>query len=431
MIKKIKTIRRIKNLKNSRLDDVFLHSFRADLQKFMAANPVMEKDGERLSIYEELNSIINNFYKINQTKFMPIAIVIALITMLSGGGAALASQNSLPGEALYPVKTLTEDVRSALTINKQSEAKLQSKLAAERLEEVSKMLQANNVDSQGVEIALSKLKDHVAKMSQIVEEEKTKGNDVAQLENDLSENLKTNKEVLERTFKQHKENLESEKKGLEKEIDVAEKNNSDENTINALKTKLDTLKQKRESFENKEHSIKREIKDNDDEDEEEDEDDEDEEEEDERETRSYDTIELKLSALKAMREAEKEKNGLLVKASSTNVIIADKYFKQYDDFMAKASSSLAIGGSMSTSTATSIDLSAANYKQAYQFAKQAKEMLELAEKEYERQNETLKKKEERSREMKKQEEERERESNKQEAEKNQDKNEDLEDEDRR
>lgn len=397
----------------------------------MAANPVMEKDGERLSIYEELNSIINNFYKINQTKFMPIAIVIALITMLSGGGAALASQNSLPGEALYPVKTLTEDVRSALTINKQSEAKLQSKLAAERLEEVSKMLQANNVDSQGVEIALSKLKDHVAKMSQIVEEEKTKGNDVVQLENDLSENLKTNKDVLERTFKQHKENLESEKKGLEKEIDVAEKNNSDENTINALKTKLDTLKQKRESFENKEHSIKREIKDNDDEDEEEDEDDEDEEEEDERETRSYDTIELKLSALKAMREAEKEKNGLLVKASSTNVIIADKYFKQYDDFMAKASSSLAIGGSMSTSTATSIDLSAANYKQAYQFAKQAKEMLELAEKEYERQNETLKKKEERSREMKKQEEERERESNKQEAEKNQDKNEDLEDEDRR
>jgi len=398
MIKKIKTIQRIKNLKNSRSDDDFLHAFRNDLQRFMAANPVMGKDDERLSVYEKFNLILNNFYKINETKFMPIAIVAALIVMLSGGGAALASQNSVPGETLYPVKTLTENVRSVLAVNKQSEAKLQSKLAAERLEEVNKMLQMDEVDAEGVEIALSKLKEHVARMSQIVEAEKIKGKDVTNLENDLSKNLKTNKEVLERTFKQHKEGLENEKKGLEKEVDIAEKNNSDENTINALKAKLDALKQKRESFENKEHSIKREIKDNDDEDEEEDEEDE---EEEERETKSYNTIELKLSALKAMREAEKEKNELSAKASSTNIIIADKYFKQYNDFMAKASSSLAMGGSISTSTATSTDLGAANYKQAYQFAKQAKEMLELAEQEYERQAEVYEKKDERNKEIRK------------------------------
>lgn len=423
MIKKIKTIQRIKKLKSSRLDENFLYSFREDLQKFMEANPVTEKKTERLSMHEGFSLIMNDLHnKLINTKLMPIAIVIALITMLSGGGAALASQNSLPGDALYPVKTLTEDMRSALTINKQSEAKLQSKFAAERLEEVSKMLQENNVDSQGIEIALSKLKDHVVKMSQIVEEERTKGNDVAQLENELSDNLKTNKEVLERTFKQHKEEIENEKKGLEKEIDDAEKNKSDEQEINELKTKLDSLKQKKESFENKERSIKREIEDD------EDGDDEDEERK-EHEEKAYNAIEYKLAALKAVREAEKEKNELLAKASSSQVVIADKYFKQYDDFMAKASSSLALGGSISTSTATSSDLSAANYKQAYQFAKQAKESLERAEKEFEKQSESSKKKEERNREMKKQEEERNREAQKQEAEKNQEDGEDAEDKD--
>lgn len=373
-------------MKNSRPDDDFLYSFRDDLKKFMAANPVMEWSAERPNMEERLNMILNYFYyKINKTKLMPIAIVIALIAMLSGGGAALASQNSVPGETLYPVKTLTENVRSVLAIGGQSEAKLQSRLAAERLEEVNEMLQADEVDAEGVEIALGKLKEHVAKMSRIVEEEKTKGRDVAQLEDALSNNLKTNKDMLERTFKAQKEGIENEKKSLEKEIDAAE-SNDDENEINELEEKLNALKKKNELLEVKENAVKQEIKD--DEDENEDEDD-----SDGRE-KSYLNLEWKLAAVKAMKEAEKEKNGLLSKASSSGVTIDGKYFKQYDDFMAKASSSLAIGDSTATSTATSTDAGGANYKQAYQFAKQAKEMLGLAEKEYERQDESFKKNEE-------------------------------------
>ena len=312
---------------------------------------------------------------------MPIAIVIALIAMLSGGGAALASQNSVPGETLYPVKTLTENVRSVLAISGQSEAKLQSKLASERLEEVNEILQADEIDADGIEIALSKLKEHVSMMSTIVEEEKSKGKDVAQLEDDLSNNLKTNKDILERTFKAQKEGIENEKKNLKKEIDAAE-NNDDENEINELETKLNSLKKKNELLEIKEDAVKQEIKD--DEDEGEDEDD-----NDGRE-KSYLDLEWKLAAVKAMKEAEKEKNGLSSKASSSGVMIDEKYFKQYDDFMAKASSSLVMGDSAATST----DAGGANYKQAYQFAKQAKEMLGSTEKEYERQDESSKKNEE-------------------------------------
>lgn len=383
MIKKFKTIQKIKRLKKSEINNEFLFSFKNELKNFMAANPVMKAEKERLSILEELNSTFNNyFYKIKNTKLMPIAIVVALVTMLTGGGAALASQNSVPGESLYPVKVLTENVRSIMTINNQSEAKLQSKLAAERLEEVSKMLQADEVDSEGVEIALNKLKEHVAKMSQIVEAEKAKGKDVSSLENDLSKNLNTNKEVLERTFKAQKEEFEGEKKSIERAIEAAEKGNADENAINELKTKLDALKQKKEILEAREHSVKREIED---EYEDEDEDENDEDEDDDRHEKSYNSLEWKLKALKEMREAEKEKNELLRKASSSNVVIAESFFKQYNDFMAKASSSLALGDGSATSTATSTDLSIANYKQAYQFAEQAEKMLKLAENELERQ----------------------------------------------
>ena len=65
MIKKIKTIQRIKRLKNSRLDDDFLYSFREDLKRSMAANPVIERSAERPNMEERLNMILNNFYYLN------------------------------------------------------------------------------------------------------------------------------------------------------------------------------------------------------------------------------------------------------------------------------------------------------------------------------------------------------------------------------
>ena len=47
---------------------------------------------------------------------MPIAIIAMLVLLLGGGGTIAASQGSLPGDALFPVKVMTENVRGAVTI---------------------------------------------------------------------------------------------------------------------------------------------------------------------------------------------------------------------------------------------------------------------------------------------------------------------------
>ncbi|MEE8121942.1 MAG: DUF5667 domain-containing protein, partial [Anaerolineales bacterium] len=52
----------------------------------------------------------------------------------------IAAQDSLPSEALYPIKTFVEDVRLALTSDPEAEADLLLQLADERMEEIAALI---------------------------------------------------------------------------------------------------------------------------------------------------------------------------------------------------------------------------------------------------------------------------------------------------
>ena len=67
-----------------------------------------------------------------------LAIVVAIVLAVSalGSGTAYASQDSLPGDALYPVKLSTEQVRRVLTIDDIATVELELTLAGTRLEEI-------------------------------------------------------------------------------------------------------------------------------------------------------------------------------------------------------------------------------------------------------------------------------------------------------
>ena len=66
------------------------------------------------------------------------AIALALALLLGGtGGTVYASQSSIPGEALYPVKTLSEDVRNMITIDPQASIDLNLDLADRRVAEIT------------------------------------------------------------------------------------------------------------------------------------------------------------------------------------------------------------------------------------------------------------------------------------------------------
>ena len=70
-----------------------------------------------------------------------IAIVMLAAAMLGGGGAAAvyASQESLPGEALYPLKTWSEDMRIDLINNPESELQLNLQFAERRMTEIGEV----------------------------------------------------------------------------------------------------------------------------------------------------------------------------------------------------------------------------------------------------------------------------------------------------
>jgi len=119
---------------------------------------------ERLNKKQRSQSLLINKLK---TKTM-IPVIISLIVILSGGGAAAASQNSLPGDALYPVKTLTEDVRLIITTNEKSKASLNIELAQKRVEEIQKVLstltaEQNDSKDQAIQKALDNFNSHLEK----------------------------------------------------------------------------------------------------------------------------------------------------------------------------------------------------------------------------------------------------------------------------
>ncbi len=91
---------------------------------------------------------------------MNTILAIALFfTALFGGaaGTAYAAQDDLPTEALYPVKTLTEDLRLTLVSNPQAQIDLLADLAQTRTQEMVQLAEAGIVPP---EATLSRLQDH-------------------------------------------------------------------------------------------------------------------------------------------------------------------------------------------------------------------------------------------------------------------------------
>jgi hypothetical protein len=82
--------------------------------------------------------------------------VIAFLATLgvTGGGAVVASANSLPDEMLYPVKLAVEDTRLAFSDNGADEALLNMEMAQLRLQEMEQLTAAGVVPDEAVMIRL-------------------------------------------------------------------------------------------------------------------------------------------------------------------------------------------------------------------------------------------------------------------------------------
>jgi len=84
-----------------------------------------------------------NLFKKERSPMFTFARILILLAVAFGGttATAFAAQESLPSEALYPIKTFVEDVRLALTSDPEAEVELLLQLSDERMEEIAALIE--------------------------------------------------------------------------------------------------------------------------------------------------------------------------------------------------------------------------------------------------------------------------------------------------
>ncbi len=70
-------------------------------------------------------------------RFALITLLILAVVLAVGGGVTVASASSVPGDALYPVKTTVDDVRLFLTINPDTHQQLEQQIQQTRYNDIT------------------------------------------------------------------------------------------------------------------------------------------------------------------------------------------------------------------------------------------------------------------------------------------------------
>lgn len=122
------------------------------------------------------------------------SLLVILLVGLLGAGAAYASSDALPGDSLYPVKLASEQIRLALSLSESAKAALHLRLAAERLEEASVLIQTDGAD--GIAPLMKRYAAEVNAASGILRRRRDRDSQVADLSTELQEELTRHQTVL-------------------------------------------------------------------------------------------------------------------------------------------------------------------------------------------------------------------------------------------
>ena len=130
-----------------RPSDAFKIRARGSLMEYIRASQAMKE--ARRPIFKVG---IRQAWYAGWLKAATIAITVVLAISSVGAGTAYASQGSLPGDVLYPVKLGAEHVQRFLTINDVSRVKLELGFADTRLKEMEEVVEKN---PEGIPVAIT------------------------------------------------------------------------------------------------------------------------------------------------------------------------------------------------------------------------------------------------------------------------------------
>lgn len=170
---------------------------------FMQKNPLqsvrIEKDA-RHTVYGQ--TVIFSFL---HKKYMFASLVVLLVVAL-GGGVSYAAEGTVPGQPLYPVKHLTEEVKAAITFSPKADAEWDTRRVERRLEEATVLASQGKLESTVQEQLSNDLKIQVQKTQKEIKNLEKNGNIEAAA--DLSARLQTALSVHESILTSLEERIE-------------------------------------------------------------------------------------------------------------------------------------------------------------------------------------------------------------------------------
>src|SRR3989338_5645759 len=89
-------------------------------------------------------SFSRRYFAVFSRSVPALVLISALFLAASGAGITFASQNALPGDALYPAKLAIEKIMVATAGNVEKKTELRLEYAGRRLSEVGKMVEQKN-----------------------------------------------------------------------------------------------------------------------------------------------------------------------------------------------------------------------------------------------------------------------------------------------
>lgn len=166
---------------------------RESLLLFIERNPVREEVPTRPQLQKR--SFLNQL----RLRPMPVFAVIAVITLMVGGGTSLAAESALPGEALYPVKvSVNEEVRGAFTFSDEAKARLAANLIERRLQEAAELAAEGKLTAESQAEIESRFNAHMERFEARANRLAAKGkvNAVAELNSNLEVSLRAHSQII-------------------------------------------------------------------------------------------------------------------------------------------------------------------------------------------------------------------------------------------
>lgn len=163
-----------------------------------------------LSMYADMHMSVPSpfsifsFLKIPAVRKFSYAIASVLIAVLVGGTAAYASENSLPGDMLYGIKTkIVEPLRAVMAKTPEEKAKIETELADTRLKEAEDLEKLGKLTPEFKANINENLNSHLSRYNEIkgeIEKDNSTSSvdKIDGLQKDYEERITKHKDMLNR-----------------------------------------------------------------------------------------------------------------------------------------------------------------------------------------------------------------------------------------